>query len=99
VSLDLRGMDLGQYAGQRVEIAGTELKNVRPAEGATQVIQVAKITRMSGSCPVPPGGATTAKAAGMSGTTKVVIAGVAIAAVAGGTVLGLAGSDSPSISR
>lgn len=100
VSLDLRGMDMGQYAGQRVEITGTELKNVRPAEGATQVIQVAKIARVSGSCSIPPGGATTAKAAGMSGTTKVVIAGVAIAAVAGGTVLGLTGSDNaPSISR
>jgi hypothetical protein len=99
VSLELRGLNFGQYVGQRVEITGTELKDVRPGEGATQVIQVAKLTRASGSCPLPPGNSSTAKAAGVSGTTKAVIAGVAIAAVAGGTVLGLTANDSPSISR
>jgi hypothetical protein len=85
--------------GQRVEITGTELKDVRPSEGATQVIQVAKLNQVSGSCPLPPANSSTAKAAGMSGTTKAVIAGVAIAAVAGGAVLGLTANDSPSISR
>lgn len=107
VSLELQGKDLGQYAGQRVEITGTELKGMRPGEGATQVLQVSQITRVSGSCAIPPatskgssGGAATGKTAGMSGTTKVVITGVAIAAVAGGTVLGLTGRDNaPSISR
>ena len=100
VSLELRGLNLGQYAGQRVEIAGTELKGVRPGEGATEVIQVTKITRVSGSCAIPPATSNgTGKTAGMSGTTKVVIAGVAIAAVAGGTVLGLTAGDSAYISR
>ncbi len=99
INLELRGLNFGQYAGQRVEITGTELKDVRPSEGATQVIQVTKVTRVAGSCPLPPGNPSTAKAAGMSGTTKVVIAGVAIGAVAGGTAIGLTGSDSPSISR
>ena len=99
VSLELRGMDLGQYAGQRVEITGTELKGVRPAAGITQVIQVTKIARLGGSCPIPTAAAKPAKAAGMAGTTKVVIAGVAVAAVTGGVVLGLTGGDSPTVSR
>jgi hypothetical protein len=100
VSLELRGLNLGQYAGRRVEITGTELKGVRPGEGATQVIQVTKIARVSGSCPIPSAASNGAgKSAGMSGTTKVVIAGVAVAAVAGGTVLGLTAGDFPSISR
>jgi hypothetical protein len=99
VSLELRGMDLGQYAGQRVEITGTELKGARPAQGITQVIQVTKITRLGGSCPIPTAAAKPAKAAGMAGATKVVIAGVAVAAVTGGVVLGLTGGDSPTVSR
>jgi hypothetical protein len=106
VSFELRGQNLEQYAGQHVQITATELKGVQPGEGATQVIQVTRIYRLAGSCAVPPsaakgssGGAAAAKTAGMSGTTKVVIAGVAIAAVAGGTVVGLTGGDSASISR
>ena len=106
VSFELRGQNLEQYAGQHVQITATELKGVEPGEGATQVIQVTRIYRLAGSCAVPPsaakgssGGAAAAKTAGMSGTTKVVIAGVAIAAVAGGTVVGLTGGDSASISR
>jgi hypothetical protein len=99
INLELRGLNFGQYAGQRVEVTGTELKGVQPHEGATQVIQVTKLTRVGGSCPLPAGNASTAKSAGMSGTTKVVIAGVAIAAVAGGTALGLTAGDSESISR
>lgn len=99
INLELRGMNFGQYVGQRVEITGTELKGQQPSEGATQVIQVTKLTRVSGSCPVPPGNASTAKTAGVSATTKVVIAGVAIAAVAGGTALGLTTADAESVSR
>jgi hypothetical protein len=107
VSFELRGQNLERYAGQRVEVSAVELKGEQPGEGATQVIQVTRIYRLTGSCAVPPaaakgssGGAATAKTVGMAGTTKVVIAGVAIAAVAGGTALGLTRGDStPSVSR
>jgi hypothetical protein len=129
VVLELRGQNLDQYAGQRVQIAAIELKGVQPGEGAAQVIQVTRITRMSGSCAVPlpaakesSGGAeagktgsevgtakasrtpvevltSAGKAVGKAVATHAVIAGVAVAAVAGGVTLGLAGSDSESISR
>jgi hypothetical protein len=106
VSFELRGQNLEQYAGLHVEITAVELKGVEPGQGATQVIQVVRIYRLTGSCAVhptaakgSPGGTTAAKTAGKAGTTKVVIAGVAIAAAAGGTALGLTGTESVPISR
>jgi hypothetical protein len=106
VSFELRGQNLEQYAGQRVQVTAVDLKGVQPGEGATQVIQVTRIYRVTGSCAVPAsaskgssGVATAAKAASKTGTTKAVIAGVAIAAAAGGTALGLTGNDSVPISR
>jgi hypothetical protein len=106
VSFELRGQNLEQYTGKHVQISAVELKGVQPGEGATQVIQVTRIYLLTGSCAVPPvaakgssGGAAAGKTASKAGTTKVVIAGVAIAAAAGGTALGLTGSDSASISR
>jgi hypothetical protein len=103
VSLELRGQNLEQYAGKHVQISAVELKGVQPGEGATQVIQVTRIYLLTGSCAVPPAAAKGSSGGAVAGKpaskTKVVIAGVAIAAVAGGTALGLTGSDSGSISR
>jgi hypothetical protein len=102
VSFELRGQDLGQYAGQHVTITATVLKEVRPGQGAVQVIQVTQIRRLAGACPVAasnPSKGGVAKKGATSGTTKVVIAGVAIAAAAGGTAIGLTGDEKQSISR
>jgi hypothetical protein len=99
VSFELRGPGLAQYAGQHVQIAATDLKGVRPGPGASQVIQVSSVKRTAGSCAVPAAGAK--KPAGGSGGKKAVIAGVAIAAAAGGVTLGLTGDEParPPISR
>ena len=106
VTFELRGQDLSQYAGQRVAITAVVLKEVRPGQGATQVIQVTSVKRLGGSCPVPAasapkgsGPAGAAKSAGIGTTTKAVIAGVAIASVAGGAALGLTGEEKDTISR
>ena len=96
VSFELQSDDLARYRGQRVTVTATVLKEARPGHGAVQVIQVAQIKTLAGTCPVPA--ATPSKGA-LSGTTKAVIAGVAIAAVAGGTAIGLTRNDKQSISR
>ncbi|MFB3779335.1 MAG: hypothetical protein ACE141_17085 [Bryobacteraceae bacterium] len=107
VAFELRGRDLSQYAGQRVAITAVTMKEVRPVQGAVQVIQVTGVKRLPGGCPVPAAArpnspassAGAAKAGGIGGTTKAVIAGVAIASVAGGTALGLTGREEDTISR
>ena len=99
VTFELRGENLGSYAGQHVDVAATGLKGVQPPEGAAQVVQVNRIYRLAGSCPVPastaPGSGST-KTAGLSGTSKAIIAGVAVAAVAGVATVGLTGNESDS---
>ncbi len=98
VSFELQGEDLARYTGQHVAVSAIVLKEVRPRGGAVQVIQVTQIRRLAGACPVAAASPSKAKGR-LSGTTKAVIAGVAIAAVAGGTAIGLTGNDKPSISR
>jgi hypothetical protein len=106
VGFELRGQNLGQFAGSRVRINAVEIKTADSAPGATRVLQVTKVERISGACPVPasapgnangrPRGAT----AGKSGATKAVVAGVAVAAAVGGMAVGLTGNEpTPSISR
>ncbi len=99
VSFEVRGSDLARFAGQRVSITATIL---RAAQGEIlQMIKVTQITPLSGTCPAPAASAQSgARAAGMSGTTKAVIAGVVIAAAVGGTAAGLTGDENKStISR
>jgi hypothetical protein len=106
VTFELRGQDLAKYAGQRVSVSAVVLRQERPGQGATQVIQATAVKVLGGSCPVPgatvPGNSrpTATAKAGAAGTTgKAVIAGVAIAAVAGGAAVGLAGEEKSTISR
>jgi len=100
VSFEVNGPDLARFAGQRVSITATILRATQAGE-TLQVIKVMQITPLSGTCPAPGAAAQSgARAAGMSGTTKAVIAGVVIAAAIGGTAVGLTGDENKStISR
>jgi len=100
VSFEVNGPDLARFAGQRVSITATILRAAQSGE-TLQVIKVMQITPLSGTCPAPGASSQSgARAAGMSGTTKAVIAGVVIAAAIGGTAVGLTGDeDKPTISR
>jgi len=96
LDFELRGRDdFGRYVGQRVAITATPLRDVKPKTAGAQVIQVTQVTPLGGGCIIAqrPDATQSAKAAGVSGTTKAVIAGVAIAAVAGGAALGLTGDE------
>jgi hypothetical protein len=97
VTFELKGTGLGKQVGHRVGGIGTDLTGAKPGPGASDVIQVSRVKRLSGRCPIsPPGGAVptaAGKAGGISGTTKAIIAGVAIAAAGTGTAVGLIGKE------
>ncbi len=90
LSFELRGQDLSRYAGQRVAITATHLRDAKPAGAAAHVLQVTQVKPLGGGCPSGTAGAGAA-AATSSVSTKAIVAGVAVAAVAGGTALGLTG--------
>jgi hypothetical protein len=94
VTFDLRGEDLDRYSGHRVTVTATALTGQQPAGGASQAVQVTQIKSLGTGCGSAAGAATTGTAstagrASLGGGTKAIIAGVAVAAVAGGTTLGL----------
>jgi hypothetical protein len=92
VKIQLLGSNLDREAGNTVEVVGTTVAN--------QQVQVNKIHRLSRGCDAAAAGAAgsgssgagsaakagAVKAAGLSVTAKAVIAGVAVAAAAGGGV-------------
>ncbi len=85
VTAELRGAGLFSQAGFRVEILGKMLPDSQPAPGATQVIQVLRLSRLAASCTVAsvtPG--VVESKSGLLGMSKgtAVIAGVAVAAAA-----------------
>jgi hypothetical protein len=106
VTFELKGGRLEASLGLRVEITGTDA-------GSSNTIQVTRVKPTGESCAVAtgkPDGTKTAaggapgagKAKAMSGTTKAVIAGVAIAGAGAGTTVGLIGREDakkPSISH
>ena len=105
VTFEVRGQDLAQYAGQHISVTATVLKDVHAGEGASEVVQATQVKKLGGGCPASAGAgrkaagagaAGAAKVAGMSVGTKAVIAGVVIAAAAGGTAMGLTGRESSS---
>ena len=94
LSFELRGQDLARYAGQRVAVTAAQVRDAKPAGGASQVLQVTQVKSLGGGCPTSKAGAAAAGAAAAGAvTTKIIIAGVAVAAVAGGTALGLTGGE------
>jgi len=95
ITVELKGPNLAQLVGKRVEVTGTLDTAAQPAAGATHVLAVTG-TRVLGATAAP----TATAAAGMSLATKAVIAGVVIAGAAAGTAIGLTrGSEKQSISR
>jgi hypothetical protein len=98
VSFEVRaapGQDLASYAGKRVEVTATGPKGARPVAGAAEVIYANQVKLVEGACPMPAAAAKAGgkRTAGMSGTTKAVIAGVVIGGAAGGIALGLTGGE------
>jgi hypothetical protein len=76
VTVELRGNDLNQYVGKKVDITGSVIPNATPTPPATEVVQVSNTHRF------PVGGAA---AAGLSTGAKIaIIGGVAIAGTFGG---------------
>lgn len=83
VTAELRGAGLASQVGSRVEVMGKMLTDSQPVEGATQVIEVLRLNRLTATCTVPrvaPG--EVSSKSGILGMSKgtAVIAGVAVAA-------------------
>lgn len=97
VSFEVRvrpGLELASHAGKRVEVTATGAKDASPVAGAAEVVYASQVKPVKGACPMPAAAAASGKrAAGMSGTTKAVIAGVVIGGAAGGVALGLTGDE------
>jgi hypothetical protein len=94
LTFELRGADLARFNGMRVTVAATPVPGEQAYAGADQMIQVTQIKSLgsgcgaTGSAPSPTDkDSGTRKAA--NGKTRAVIAGVSVAAVVGGTTLGL----------
>jgi hypothetical protein len=105
VSFEIRGQNLERYKDKNVQAIATIISGAKPSSGASQVAQVTRINQLAGSCPARSATATSDEASkGGPGDktvsrTKVVIAGVAIAASIGGTTIGLTADEPEPISR
>ena len=99
VTVELRGASLTQEAGHKVELTGSQLPGVMPAEpaynNAGQVIQVSAMKTLSKKCSLPAGVA----AAGVAGAAGAA-AGTAAAggAAAGAAAAGAAGAAAVGVS-
>jgi hypothetical protein len=92
VTVELKGENLDATVGKRVEVTGTIDTSTKPLAGASQTILVLEYKIL-----VPTLGHT---ASGMTRHTKIVIAGVAVAAATGGGLaIGLTREDKTPISR
>lgn len=106
VTEELRGDGLEQEVGNTVEITATTVPNTKAIEGASEVIQVTRIRRLTTRCAVAqstvgaPAGAASGAASGntadaaagarMTKATKVVIAGVVVGGAGAATAIILA---------
>ena len=98
VSFEVRpapGMELSSLAGKHIEVTANGPQRTRPIAGAAEVIYADQVRLVEGACPMPGAAPTPSgkRNAGMSGTTKAVIAGVVIGGAAGGVALGLTGAE------
>ena len=76
VTVELRGNDLNQYVGKKVDITGSVIPGATPANPATEVVQVGNLHPAAGGGPGTAGLSTGAKVA--------IFGGVAIAGTLGG---------------
>jgi len=109
VTVELRGSDLSNLVGKKVQISGSIIAGATPVAGATEVVNVAQSSAVAaaavgagaaGAGAAGTGAAGAGATTGLS-TTAIVLGGTAVAA--GGTLGGLAAagtfSDSSSVSR
>jgi hypothetical protein len=91
ITTEVHGTDLASFVGKKVDITGSTIPDATPAPGASQVVQVAGITKAVAAA-VAGGGIGTA-------ATVAIVGGVAVAGTALG--LGAAGTfnNSPAVSR
>ena len=98
VTVELRGAGLTQQAGNKVELTGSQLPGVMPAEpvysNAGQVIQVSAIKTLSKKCSLPAGIA----AAGAAGAASAAAGTAAGGAAAGAAAAGAAGAAAAGVS-
>lgn len=102
LTFELSGDGLANKVGHKLEVTGSAVPSVEPAEGASQVIRVSRLKELSGNCSskaaaaaaVGAGAAPAGAAAGVGGATTAVIAGVVVAVAGTGAAVGLTrGSD------
>ncbi len=94
VTAELRGDNLAQYVGKKLEVTGSPIPGVTPSTGASQVVQAVTIRALgkdeTGGCaiPIPPGGGGAgagAAGAGISAGAKVaIIVGVGVGVTTAG---------------
>jgi hypothetical protein len=91
VVFEIQGFDASTMVGHRVQVSGSTVADATPAAGATQVVKSTSVISLAPTCSVgsPTGGAGHPGGAGMSGKTKAIIAGVAIAGAGVGLGIGL----------
>lgn len=114
VTVELRGAGLEKQAGHKVEITGSQLPGVTPAEPsynhAGQVVQVSALKSVSNKCSLPAGvaaaaggaaagGAAAGAAAGGAAAGGVAAAGVSTAVVAGVVVAAAATATTVGVVR
>ena len=99
LKMELRGSDLKNLVGKRIQVTGSAIMGEAPAAGVSQVVSVAQAATIS--APAGSGAAAgAAVATGPSTTTIAVIGGVAAATTLGGlAAAGTIGGSSSSVSR
>jgi hypothetical protein len=95
ITVELRGAGLDKQAGNKVEIAGSQLPGVTPAEpnynNAGQVVQVSALKTLSKKCSLPAGVAAAGAAAAGGAAAGGAAAGGAAAGAAAGAGAAAAG--------
>ena len=100
VTVELRGSDLDQNVGKRVEVTGTAFRSAEPVAGASSVIRVNTISAVGEGCGAtavaPTGGkvpAPVTTGGGLSNGAKIAIAVIAVGGAAGGIVAATSGGS------
>jgi hypothetical protein len=95
VTVELRGAGLDKQTGHKVEITGSQLPGVTPAQpaynNASQVLQVSALKSLSNKCTLPPGVAAAAGAAAGTAAAGAAAGGAAAGAAAGVSTAVIAG--------
>jgi hypothetical protein len=102
VTVEVEGSGIAQEAGNKVEVTGTTDPTATAANGASQLVRVREVRRVSKGCggavavAAGTGGTTGASGGGIAVTTIAIVGGVAAAAVVGGFAATSPERDAPS---